>query len=148
LPAAQQPAGTGSSARVDSAQQPQRHVAARVLVVDDNKDAAELLAEALRAMGHRADAVFDPLAALKAIPQFSPDVVLLDIGLPVMDGYELAEKIRHTSGGNSVRLFAVTGYGQTADRRRSLESGFEHHLSKPVDLEKLDGLIRKPPGQR
>ena len=61
-----------------------------------------------------------------------------------MDGYELAEQIRHIPGGGGVRLFAVTGYGQTTDRKRSFESGFEHHLSKPVDLEKLDELIRKP----
>lgn len=146
LPAADAGADTGGRVRADAEREPARDVMTRVLVVDDNRDAAELLVEALRAVGHRADAVFDPLAALQVISRSAPDIILLDIGLPVMDGYELAEKIRQMPEGSGVRLFALTGYGQAADRKRSMDSGFEHHLSKPVDLVRLDQLIRKRPG--
>jgi CheY-like chemotaxis protein len=111
-------------------------------VVDDNRDAAELLAEALTALGHLTRAAFDPLSVLEIATQFAPDFALLDIGLPGMDGYELAQRMRRIPQLAAMRLFAVTGYGQTADRAQSLEAGFEQHLTKPLDRDTLDSLIR------
>src|SRR5262245_55232341 len=96
----------------------------RVLVVDDNVDAAELLGDVLRSVGHEVTVVNDPLRALNVFERFHPDVALLDIGLPVMNGYELAEKIREKPGAAACRLIALTGYGQTQDRARSDEAGF------------------------
>jgi CheY-like chemotaxis protein/two-component sensor histidine kinase len=116
----------------------------RVLVVDDNHDAAELLADLLRALGHTVQVASDGPSALETIPVFRPDVVLLDLGLPVMDGFELAERVRSDSRLAKVSLIAVTGYGQEVDRRRTREAGFASHLVKPVDLETLEALIRAP----
>jgi CheY-like chemotaxis protein len=115
-----------------------------VLVVDDNHDAAELLADLLRALGHTVQVASDGPSALETIPVFRPDVVLLDLGLPVMDGFELAERVRSDSRLAKVSLIAVTGYGQEVDRRRTREAGFASHLVKPVDLETLEALIRAP----
>jgi CheY-like chemotaxis protein len=109
----------------------------RVLVVDDNQDAAELIAEGLRAYGLEARAVYDPVAALQQAPEFRPQVALLDIGLPVIDGFELAQQLRGTPGLESLRLIAITGYGQSADRSRSADAGFDDHLVKPIELEAL-----------
>ena len=117
----------------------------KVLIVDDNEDGAELLAMALEAKGHVTRAVLDPIAALAVAPAFMPHVILLDIGLPVMDGYELAAKLRELPGLRAARLFALTGYGQESDRLRSKSHGFEHHLSKPIDVDALDALIRQAP---
>jgi CheY-like chemotaxis protein len=107
----------------------------RVLVVDDNADAADLLAEALGASGHVTSVAQDGPTALHIADTFRPDIALLDIGLPVMDGYELAGKLRSQLG--AVRLIAVTGYGQTPDRERARAAGFDVHLIKPVDLDAL-----------
>jgi PAS domain S-box-containing protein len=107
----------------------------RVLVVDDNADAADLLAEALGASGHVTSVAQDGPTALHVACTFRPDIALLDIGLPVMDGYELAGRLRSQFG--AVRLIAVTGYGQTPDRERARAAGFDVHLIKPVDLDAL-----------
>ncbi|HVN29247.1 MAG TPA: response regulator, partial [Candidatus Binataceae bacterium] len=115
----------------------------KVLVVDDNEDGAELLAMALEAKGYATRAALDPIAALEMAPKFLPDMILLDIGLPVMDGYELAAKLRELPSLKDARLFAITGYGQESDRLRSKSHGFEHHLSKPIDVAALDALIRQ-----
>lgn len=115
----------------------------RVFIVDDNEDAAELLSEALELKGHVTRAAFDPMTALKDAAPFLPDVILLDIGLPKISGYELAEKLRAMPELRSVRLFALTGYAQESDRKRSLECGFEQHLAKPIELDDLDSLIRR-----
>ena len=115
----------------------------KVLIVDDNEDGAELLAMSLEAKGHVTRAVLDPISALEMAPKFMPDVILLDIGLPVMDGYELAAKLRELPGLRDARLFALTGYGQESDRLRSKSHGFEQHLSKPIDVAALDALIRQ-----
>ncbi len=117
----------------------QRSDGRRVMIVDDNVDAAETLADMLRLLGHVTQIAADGPAALQAIETFAPDVALLDIGLPVMDGYELARRIRATPGASKVRLFAVTGYGQDEDRRRSRDAGFDGHLVKPVNL---DAVVR------
>jgi signal transduction histidine kinase/ActR/RegA family two-component response regulator len=112
-----------------------------VMVVDDNEDAARALGEALEFQGHEVKVVFSAPEALALAARFRPDVGLLDIGLPGMDGYELAVRLREQPGGESLRLIAVTGYGQDSDRRRAAEAGFDHHLTKPVDLARLDTLL-------
>ncbi|HEU5056329.1 MAG TPA: response regulator, partial [Kofleriaceae bacterium] len=105
-----------------------------ILVVDDNQDAAELIAEALAAAGHQVRTAFDGPAALAISESFDPDVVFLDIGLPVMDGYEVARRMRAVDG-KRMTLVAITGYGQEADRQRALEAGFDTHLVKPVPID-------------
>jgi signal transduction histidine kinase/ActR/RegA family two-component response regulator len=113
----------------------------RILVVDDNVDAARLMAEALEAVGHEIRLAFDGPGALDAAVSFKPDVALLDLGLPLMDGYEIA---RHLIAASSVRppvLVAVTGYGQTSDRERTRSAGFHAHVVKPVDLSYLIKLL-------
>jgi CheY-like chemotaxis protein len=114
----------------------------KVLVVDDNIDAAMSLAMLLRIWGHQVRTADDGPAALDAAAEFQPDAVLLDIGLPGMDGYEVAQRLRQQPSTMQVLLIAVTGYGQDADRRRSREAGFDHHLVKPVDPETLRPLLR------
>ena len=109
----------------------------RVLVVDDNDDARVILSEALIALGHEVRAAADGPSALSVAQEFGPQVALLDIGLPVMDGYELARALREKSGGSLLRLIAVTGYGQESDRHRTRDAGFDAHLVKPVMLEDL-----------
>jgi signal transduction histidine kinase len=113
----------------------------RVLVVDDNVDAAETLQELLQSLGHEAVVAHDGPRALALAAEFRPAIALLDIGLPVMDGYELARRLRASPGGEKLRLIAVTGYGEARDRSRALESGFDHHLVKPLDLRVLMGLL-------
>ena len=117
----------------------------RVLVVDDNLDAAELLGHLLGAEGHEVKVVHDAASALEVAPQFLPDVALLDIGLPVMNGYELARRLRRRLGSAPCRLIAVTGYGQERDRARSRRAGFDVHLVKPMDPQALLALLGPVP---
>jgi CheY-like chemotaxis protein len=111
----------------------------RVLVVDDNTDAADMLCVALEALGYRTAVANDGPEALRVAGEIKPDVALLDIGLPVMDGYELAQRMKGQQPG--IDLFAITGYGQDSDLKRSREAGFREHLTKPVDLETLARLL-------
>ena len=113
----------------------------RVLVVDDNVDAAELLGDLLRCAGLEVTVVNDPLTALAVLEHFAPDVAVLDIGLPTMDGYELAARIRATPCACACRLIALTGYAQEEDRARSGAAGFDGHLVKPVDVDELVELV-------
>jgi PAS domain S-box-containing protein len=113
----------------------------RVLVVDDNADAADMLGLALKSQGHEVVVAHDPVAALKAVDGFAPDVAVLDIGLPAMDGYELAGHLRARMGTRPCRLIALTGYGQERDKLRSRDAGFAVHLVKPVDVDGLLSLI-------
>jgi PAS domain S-box-containing protein len=108
----------------------------RVLVVDDNADAADTLAQLLDTHGARARAVYGGPAALAALPAFAPAVVLLDLGMPEMDGFDVARAIR-AEGNAHVRIVALTGWGQQADRERTRAAGFDHHMTKPVDLAAL-----------
>jgi PAS domain S-box-containing protein len=108
----------------------------RILVVDDNDDAGELLAEMLRSVGHVVVTALDGPRALEIARTFTPEVAVLDIGLPLMDGYQLAAALRERFGA-SLRLLAVTGYGQEQDRRHAIDAGFECHLVKPVSLQKV-----------
>jgi PAS domain S-box-containing protein len=116
----------------------------RVLVVDDNVDAAESAALLLRMWGHVVHTVHDGLSVLQAVRDFQPDIILLDIGLPGMTGYEVAQLLRAQPESQSVVLAAITGYGQEADKRRSREAGFNVHLTKPLDPNKLEKLIAVP----
>jgi PAS domain S-box-containing protein len=116
----------------------------RILVVDDNEDAADMLRAALEQLGHVVEIALDGPSALARAEAFRPDTVLLDIGLPVMNGYEVAQRLRSIrQGANAVRLIAVTGYGQEADRERAVEAGFDYHLVKPIDLHQLERLIEE-----
>ncbi|WP_437907065.1 ATP-binding protein [Sorangium sp. So ce327] len=120
----------------------------RILLVDDNLDAVELLAESLGALGYTTRVAYDGPSALRIAEKFAPDVALLDIGLPVMDGYELARRLREQPAGERVRLFAITGYGQEADFRRSKGAGFETHLVKPIQIDRLTALLEEPSARR
>ncbi len=113
----------------------------RILVVDDNKDSANSLSLMLRLTGNEVRTAHDGLAAVDAAAAFQPDVVLLDIGLPKLNGYDAARRIRSLAGGQAVFLIALTGWGQDEDRRRSTEAGFNLHLVKPVDLAALQNLL-------
>ena len=119
----------------------------KVLVVDDSVDGAEMLAAALSAKGYDTRVALDAPVALRIAADFRPDVALLDIGLPVMDGYELAARLRELPELNGVKLIALTGYGQESDRRKSREAGFDHHLVKPVDLLILESVLAEPTQQ-
>jgi CheY-like chemotaxis protein len=113
----------------------------RLLVVDDNEDAATALATLLRLQGHQVRVVHDGISALEAVRAFRPVLILLDIGMPGMDGYEVARRIRKTPGMENVLLAALTGWGQQEDRRRTAEAGFDHHLVKPLQPATLEGLL-------
>lgn len=113
----------------------------RILVVDDNVDAATSAAMLLEMMGHETEMVHDGLAAFEAAASYRPDIVLLDIGLPGLTGYEVASRIREQPWGRSMTLWALTGWGQDEDRRKSKEAGFDHHMVKPVDPPELVRLL-------
>jgi CheY-like chemotaxis protein len=115
--------------------------APRILVVDDNEDGAEMLVEALSQRGYDTRAANDAAVALRVAATFAPDIAFLDIGLPVMDGYELASHLRQLPGLENLRLVAVTGYGQESDRQRTRAAGFDHHLVKPVDIEAIEAAL-------
>jgi CheY-like chemotaxis protein len=110
-------------------------------VVDDNRDAAEVLAMLLESIGVNAQTVNGGSAALAAIPNYQPNVILMDIGMPGMDGHEVARRIRAQPQFNGIKLVALTGWGQEKDRRDSSKAGFDHHLTKPVDFKVLKDLI-------
>ena len=114
----------------------------RVLIVDDNEDALSIMSEALDALGYRVRTAANGPEALRVAQAFRPQIALLDIGLPVMDGYELARRLRESSDGFELRLIAVTGYGQKSDKERARAGGFDAHLVKPVRLEQLQGVLR------
>ena len=115
----------------------------RILVVDDNVDAADLLSMMLERMGNTTRVAHDASAALQLIDDFAPELAVLDIGLPVMDGYELARLLREHPVSKSTRLIALSGYGQPSDRERSAGAGFDAHLVKPIAVETLEAVIDK-----
>lgn len=116
----------------------------RVLVVDDNADSAESLSLLLELMGHTVCTAHDGEQALAEAEGFRPDLVLMDIGMPRMDGYEAARRLRQEAWGQSVVLVALTGWGQDEDKRRCEAAGFDHHLIKPVDPAALEALLTQP----
>ena len=123
--------------------QPPPRRACRILVVDDNQDAAQATAVLLELAGHEVKAVGDGHDALASAPVFAPHVVLLDIGLPRLDGYAVARELRTLDETSSACLIALTGYGQPADRGRAMEAGFDHHLTKPADPDELLRVIQE-----
>ena len=119
--------------------------AKRILVVDDNVDAAESAGEILRLLGNEVSIVHDGLAAVSAVDDWQPDVVLLDIGLPGIDGYEVAKRVRQSDHGKGVMLVALTGWGQDQDKQRTSDFGFDQHWVKPVGIEKLKEISQGSP---
>jgi CheY-like chemotaxis protein len=115
----------------------------RILVVDDNADAVESLSILLGMRGHEVHTASDGREAVRLAGSLALDVVVLDIGLPGMDGFEAARRIRRLPGGAELVLIALTGWGQEDDRRRSREAGFDHHLVKPVDIDALERFIAR-----
>jgi CheY-like chemotaxis protein len=113
----------------------------RLLVVDDNKDAAETMSMLLQMWGHDVAYAYDGPSALETAEQWQPQAVFLDIGLPGMDGYEVAERLRELPHAKDTVLIAITGYGQDDDRVRSRRAGIDHHLVKPVAPDALRSLI-------
>ena len=129
-------------------EEPARRVRRRVLVVDDSEDGAESMARLLEISGHEAFKAHDGIAAIEAAERLRPDVVLLDIGLPRLNGYEVCRKIRQEAWGNDMVLVALTGWGQDEDRQRSKQAGFDAHLVKPVDFDALLKLVASWPSGR
>jgi CheY-like chemotaxis protein len=121
--------------------EPVSNQALRILVVDDNVDAAESIAMLLSLDGHDVRSVHDAQRALDLAAEFGPDLVLLDIGLPGMDGYEVARRLRLRQDLTPLRLVAVTGYGQQEDRDRARDAGFDQHLVKPVEPDALNAVL-------
>ena len=120
----------------------------RILVVDDNADAARLLSDSLQALGHNAVVAFDGPSALERASAFHPDVVLLDLGLPVMDGFEVAQRLRALPESKGLEVVAITGYGQDIDRQRTRDRGFDEHMTKPVGLDALEAWLRRSQKRR
>jgi CheY-like chemotaxis protein len=123
-------------------------VGARILVADDNRDAADTLALILELDGHEVQKAYDGLEALKLAEEFRPQIALLDIGMPHMDGYQTARRIRDRPWGDSVLLVALTGWGQEQDRRQASEAGFDQHLVKPVDPQAIVSLVEQTRSRR
>jgi PAS domain S-box-containing protein len=143
LPVVKEPAATAQPGRpsLDAA-------ARRVLVVDDNADAAMSLAMLLQIAGNETRVVHDGLAALEAAQEFRPNVMLLDIGMPKLDGYEVCRRLRSQSWGTEIFVIALTGWGQEDDRRKSAAAGFDGHLVKPIEPEMLSTLLATLPDRR
>jgi CheY-like chemotaxis protein len=120
--------------------------AQRILVVDDNEDTAEMLKNVLERLGHVVEVAHDAPAALERTKSFVPNIAILDIGLPVMDGYELAQRLKDLHTSPEIHLIALTGYGQEADRERSRTVGFRQHLIKPLDIAELQRVVLKCSG--
>ena len=120
--------------------QPRAAARPRILVVDDNVDGAATLAELLRMMGCDVSVANDGTSAVLAVKEYRPDVVLLDIGLPDINGYEVARQVRALPGVRQPRLIALTGWGQEQDKRMAAQAGFDEHWTKPVDPSRLQQL--------
>jgi CheY-like chemotaxis protein len=132
-----------SEDRASSADAPER--SRRVLVIDDNRDAADSLAQLVAMLGHTTDVAYDAIDGLAKAAEHAPDVVLCDIGLPGMDGYEFARQLRARATRRRVRLVAVSGYAQPDDVARAAEAGFDAHVAKPPDPERLEQVLGPSP---
>ena len=116
-------------------------IARRILIADDNEDAADVLAMLLRLAGHEVCTAYSGQAALELASTFRPEIALLDIGMPDLNGYDVARHLRSLAQGRGLRLIALTGWGQEEDKRRARDAGFDQHLTKPVDPRRLDALL-------
>jgi CheY-like chemotaxis protein len=135
-------AAVGALAAADaSAKVPAGSRARRYLIVDDNVDSAEMMGMLLEFRGHTARLVHDGRDVLAAAREFRPDVVLLDVGLPGLDGYEVVRQLRASPDLAALFVIATTGYGRDEDRARCLAAGFNHHLAKPVDIDAIEALV-------
>jgi PAS domain S-box-containing protein len=141
IPVAQSGPENADVAPADAGAGPAAQRSMRILIADDNQDAAELLKVMLEIQGHMVEIAGDGMAALELANSFRPDLALVDIGMPVMNGYELARKLRSLPQFRSMYLIAVTGWGAEEDRARARDAGFDHHLTKPVDFQTLDRLL-------
>ncbi|MEX2496213.1 MAG: ATP-binding protein, partial [Woeseia sp.] len=142
--------GTHRDLSPERQEKPKANHERRILVVDDNRDTAASLAMLLQMSGNTTREAYDGLAAIETAAEFRPDIVLLDIGLPNLDGYEVCRRLRDKPWGRNVMIVALSGWGQDEDRRRSREAGFDHHLVKPVHyaaLLKLFGDQKSSPAQ-
>jgi CheY-like chemotaxis protein len=142
LPLPQQPALAAQTVKI----QPGRETPRRIVVIDDNVDAAESLAMLLRLKGHEVHVAYDGASGVDLTKKTAPDCVLVDIGLPGIDGYEVAKRLRahqSTQASDGILLVALTGYGQAEDRIMSEQAGFDHHLVKPVPQSVLEDLLRE-----
>lgn len=113
----------------------------KILVVDDNQDAARMLSMMLKVLGNEVATAFDGIEAIERAAQFQPAVILMDLGMPRMNGYEAAKRIREAPGGSDILLVALTGWSQEEDKQRTEEAGFDHHLVKPVEPQALQSLL-------
>jgi two-component system, sensor histidine kinase len=114
----------------------------RILVADDNQDAAQTLATLLEMLGHQVQVAYDGAAALAAASAFAPEAMICDIGMPGLDGYTVASRLRESSGDATLPLMiACTGYGNSSDVRKSIDAGFDHHLTKPACIDDLLGFL-------
>jgi two-component system CheB/CheR fusion protein len=135
------PLAARDAASPDAGRAPATAPPRRILVVEDNVDAAETLRDLLRLSGHTVEIAHDGPAGIAGAAAFRPDLVLCDVGLPGMNGYEVARTIRATASGRTTTLVALTGYGSEDDRRRAFEAGFDGHLVKPVSAEQLQSVL-------
>jgi len=140
LPEATAPADVGSGAGHGSAP-----IRRRVLVIEDNDDAREMLRDLLRRLGHEVHEAVDGVAGMEKALELRPDLTLVDLGLPGIDGYEVARRIRERPAGRALRLVALTGYGLSEDRARALAAGYDAHVVKPIDLDKLQEILAGNP---
>jgi CheY-like chemotaxis protein len=134
-------APVGPADHVPASQPAVSTAARRILLADDNRDALETLARLLQLGGHEIYKAMDGVQALEAATRVRPDLVLLDIGMPGMDGYEVARRIRSQPWGRAAMLVALTGWGQESDRKRSRDAGFDTHCIKPLDPQRLSMLL-------
>ena len=134
------PLAIEADAGEEQVREPRRGAARRVLVVDDNRDAAESLADLVQMLGHEAEVAYDGPSSIQKACANPPDLVLCDIGLPGMSGYEVAKALR-AAGKKGMQLFAVSGYAQPEDVQRAIEAGFDGHLAKPCAPEQIERLL-------
>jgi CheY-like chemotaxis protein len=116
----------------------------RILIADDNRAAAESLAMLLQMEGHDVQVTYDGQQALDTFSAMQPEIALLDIGMPRINGYEVARQMRRGANGRSLTLIAVTGWGQDSDRAKATAAGFNYHFTKPVEVDRLTELLRSP----
>jgi CheY-like chemotaxis protein len=136
-------AGPSAAAPVRARREPST-CSRSILVIDDSVDGAKTLADVLELMGHRVEVALDGPSGLDLARRFKPEIVLCDIGLPNVSGYDVARSLREEGSLQATRVIAVTGYTQPEDVRRALEAGFDGHLAKPLDLDALEQLLASP----
>ena len=146
LPTVEPPSHAAGSAVESQSENQVQEAPVRVLVADDNVDSAVSLGEVLRMLGHDVRVAHDGMETIEVASVFRPDVILLDIGMPKLNGYDACRRIREETWGRAIRMVALTGWGQAEHRQRTRSAGFDHHLVKPVELSDLQAVIGRQPG--